>query len=434
MADTYWDPANLLQITESDNASEIQCVGRARSRHNARCRWTLYDSDTTAILRKVKELAASPPSKVAERDLEGLAKLCLCHEYHSGQWLEVAQRWKPVVAKAVKHHERVSKEQASPFELTLLKIQLSLNRADLSASEERRRVVEEELEHAKLKESRLAQEHISSMTRLQESLEAEKVRLTKSLNELNVTRGELAKADAQLSSLRQEVGVARGLLDEELTKTTTLEKAVKEGAEELREARRLLEEARKSRTQEVAQELEQRDRLLAEEKSKTTKVEEATKHLEHRLLEEARRTERLLDEERAKIHALEETKEMLRRQLSDAEARSTQNAAEADKANRDNQVLLQDNAAANKHLDHLRTDLEDLRVEVQRRRDDGSVLARQLQTAQVDKQALLSTHSQLTAQNNALLRQIAALEASLAKCWRRRIRAWLERKKGVLHW
>ncbi|KAL2136762.1 hypothetical protein VTI74DRAFT_1803 [Chaetomium olivicolor] len=450
MADTYWDPGNLLQITESDTASEVQCVGRARSRHDARCRWTLYGSDATAILCKVKELAVSPPSKVTQGDLENLATLCLCHEYHSGQWFEVAQRWKHVVAKAVTHHERLSKERGPitnehPLETTMRMLELTVARlslkklqeelssvqTDLSASEERRRAVEEELEHAKLKESKLVQEHVESVAQLQESREAEHARLTESLNELDANRSELAGAEAQVSRLRQEVGMARRLLDEERTKTTALEETVKEmercvqeGDEKLAEARRLLDEARKSMTEKAALEVEQRDRLLAE-KTKTTKLEEATQHLEHRLQEITVQTERLLDEERAKIHLLEEDKETLRRRLLEAEARSTRSAAEADSANRDNQALLQENAAAIERFGRLQTDLEGVRAEIQRLTDHGSVLGRELEIARVDNQALLSTRSQLVAQNTALLEQITVLEASLAKCWRRRLRACL---------
>ncbi|KXX73686.1 Reticulocyte-binding protein 2 a [Madurella mycetomatis] len=443
MADTYWDPGNLLQITESDNASEIQCVGRARSRHGARCRWTLCGPDATAILRKVRELAVSHPSKATQRDLENLAKICLCHDYHSSQWFEVAQRWKHVVTKAVKHHERISKEHNGPatleclghmsklavveFDLKNLQKELSSVQTDLSASEEQRRAVEEELEHAKLRGSTLAQEHVDSVNRLHESCEAERTRLAESLSEL-------AKAEAQASSLRQEVGMAHCLLDEEKTKRTALEETVKEmerrareRAEELAEARHLLEEERKSMAEKVALELDERDRLLAEEKTKTMELEEATQRLEHRLSEVTVQTERVLDEERAKTHLLEEAKETLRRRLLEAEASSAHSAAEADRANRDNQALLRDNAAAAENLSRLQTDLVGIRAEIQRRTDHGSVLGRELQIARVDNQSLRSTHSQLTARNTVLTEQIAALEASLAKCWRRRLRAWLQK-------
>lgn len=443
MADTYWDPGNLLQITESDSASEIQCVGRARTRHGARCRWTLCGPDATAILSRVNELAASPPKKVTQTDLENLAKLCLCRDYHSSQWFEVAQRWKHAVTKAVKHHERISKERNGPKALECLdhaseliaaeldrqnlRKELSSAQADLSASKERQREVEEELEHAKLRESKLAQEHVDSVNQLQESCKAESARLAESLTNK-------AKAKAQVSSLQQEVGMAHCLLDEERTKTTALGEAVKEMerfAQEITEklvgAQRLLDEERKIMTERVALELEERDRLLAEEKTKTTKLEEAAQHLEHQLSEVTARTGRMLDEERAKIRLLEEANETLGRRLLEAEARSSQSAAEAAQAKRDNQALLQDNAAAAENLGHLQTDLVGIRAEIQRRTNHGSVLGQELQIARVDNQALRSAHTQLVAQNTALVEQIAALEASLAKCWRRRLRAWLHK-------
>jgi chromosome segregation ATPase len=159
---------------------------------------------------------------------------------------------------------------------------------------------------------------------------------------------------------------------------------------------------------------------LAEERAKATKLEEATRHLKHRLSETTAQTEHLLEEEKAKVHLLEETEETLRRRLLEAEARSTQSAAEADRANRDNQALLQDNVAAAEQFGRLQTDLQGVRAEIQRRIDHGSVLGREVQIARVDYQALLS-------QNTALLKQITALEASLAKCWRRRLLAWLHK-------
>lgn len=443
-SETYWDPGNLLQITESDGKSQVQCVGRARSRYNARCRWTVANSDTTVVLGKLRELASSPPSKVTKQDLEELAVHCLCRDYHSHQWLEVAQRWEPVVAQAVKHSERTVKGQAHlapeagpgsrdwlvTYELTMAQLELSLARKNFSASEEQRLVAEKALEHVKLREAELELEHTSTLAQVRKHLQDAREHLANYSRGIDVISDQLRDSVAQVSGLQHELGAARGLLDKERAKSTALEKAVTEKIEELEEARRFLEEAKRSREREVVQERERQDRLLAEEKSKSAGLEEANQHLKHRSLEEADRMEREFGEKAARIQALEETEGVLKRQLSEAEARATQSVAAADEANRTNEALLRKVAADNKDLDTLRTDLEDFKAEVQRRADDSSALARQLQTAQTDNQALLSIRLQLAAQNGALFQQIAALDALLAKCWRRRIRAWLDKRKA----
>lgn len=398
MADTYWDPGNLLQITESDAALEIQCVGRARSQHNSRCRWTLCGADASAILRKVQKLALLPPSEVTQHDIETLARLCLCQKYHSTQWLEVAQRWRLVIAKAIKHHERLSRSQelaTAESQLTIAKLGLEqfqktlfAARTEFSNSEARRRAVEKELDHAK-------NSHLKVI---------------------------------------DELAVARRLLEEERLKTTNLEDAaretdrsVRERDDELAEARRLVEEAQTIMAESTALISERRDHLLAEEQAKATGLEQAIQHLEHRLSEANAQAERISNEQQAKTRLLEETQETLMQRLSEAEARATKCAAEAAEARRNHEALFRDNTAAAQQFEHLQTDLEGVRAEIRRRTDHGAVLEGELQKARHENQALLATHSQLRAQNTAFCEQVAILEASLAKCFRRRLSAWLRK-------
>jgi chromosome segregation ATPase len=355
----------------------------------------LCGSDATAILRKVQELALSPPSKVTQQDLEALAKLCLCREHHSGQWPETAQRWKPVVAKATKHHERFSKGQdpaVSESQLIIAKLGLEqfqktlfAARTELADSEERRQGLEKDIELAKIAESKLAGELVAT----------------------------------------------HKLLDEERVKITTLEeemaRRVQEGGNELTEARRLFEEARVSMAKQAALMSEQRDHSLAEERKKVTRLEQEIRDLGHRLSEASTKAERLLSEEKSKTRLLDETQAALMRRLSEAEAKSADCAAKADRARRENEALSRDKAAAAQQFGLLQTDLEGVRAEIRRRTDHGSVLERELNMARIDNQALRSAHSQLTAQNTELCEQISALENALAKSWHRRLSAWMHK-------
>jgi chromosome segregation ATPase len=355
MAETYWDPANLLQIADSYAALDIQCVGHAKSRHNARCRGFMSGADASAVLAKVKKLAAIPPGKVTQQELEELAKLCLCRDYHFSQWYQVAQRWKPTLAMAVKHHERLVKGSPAPdkqlenllqerrkcFEVigvneddadlptklsahlrgkanarpssdatvSQLQSDLAAARATLSASEERVREVEDELHRGKLKETELSGERLAATWRIEESRKSERTRLAEMLAMLETANSDRGRLEAMVNVLKDDLENVNRSLDDEKTKTTELQEA-NDALE------RRLTEATKTTTR--------ADRLLGEEKAKASRaraLEKEKQDLERRLSKanaEATSTRSLLEEEKAKTDTFQAKQEDFERRLVEA--------------------------------------------------------------------------------------------------------------------
>ena len=90
-----------------------------------------------------------------------------------------------------------------------------------------------------------------------------------------------------------------------------------------------------------------------------------------------------------------------------------------------NESLSQSNAALTSQLRHFESDLEGIRAELERRANHNTVLGSELRAARVESHALLAAHAELATQNTALIDQVAALEAKLAKSRGRRFRKWM---------
>ncbi|KAK4236184.1 hypothetical protein C8A03DRAFT_35943 [Achaetomium macrosporum] len=440
MDETHWDPGNLLQITEPDREFEIQCVGRAVSKFNARCRWTKSGDDAAAIRSRVRQLAANPPSEATQQDLESLARLCVCEGFHSNQWLQVARRWKSVVATAVQHHEKlVAKtssivDKAQPEKLLLERqkcleiLGAQVNERDLvgkltayvshNQSEKREneaklvqlqselarsllRELKQSFNEAKLREAALTEKYCVELNQLGQTAITEISRV-----------GELAgmTARAEFTRLGEEFSMymVRLLKETEEHWEGRLAKEVEESSavtrllEEERLKSRGLEEAKAVLEHQLSEARTRNDHQLDEEKDKTRRVEEANKYLEARFSEANAEAQRLLEEVKAKATMLLEAQEESKRQLSAADTRADKSAAEANKANRDNETLAQENTKILEQLRRLEVDMATSRAEIRHLQDHRVNLERELQQSQADAQALRSTNSQLITETAAL--------------------------------
>ncbi|KAK4032120.1 hypothetical protein C8A01DRAFT_51019 [Parachaetomium inaequale] len=363
MADTYWDPANLLQITDSNTALEVQCLGRAKSRHNARCRWTLSGSDAAAIMAKVRKLATIPPTKVTQQELESLAKLCLCRDYHFSQWYAVAQRWKPALARAVKHHERLARGSVAAekpqsenlaserkqcfkilgfkddgadlpgklsaylrdnadakhrIETTVAELQGDLAAAHVTicTSEDHLREMEGELHRAKTRETELTEECLAAALQVQESRKAKRARLAEMLKGLESANNDRGRLENVVAVLRDELGSATRWLEEERAKADSREEA---------------EEDLKRRLVEAIEAAAQANDLLEEEKTKARELSGAKDDLERRLSganKDIVSTRRRLEEEKGKAKVLRDKQEGFERRVLEAYAQGDRLVAE----------------------------------------------------------------------------------------------------------
>ncbi|PGH07580.1 hypothetical protein AJ80_07969 [Polytolypa hystricis UAMH7299] len=103
----FWDPDSLLQITRN-GSSTMFCVGRARTRFNARCRWEIDPSRYTQICTLLDSIALMPPDSELSADLSKVADLGLC-EHHYGQTREIVRGWK-VILRGPADEYRIRKE------------------------------------------------------------------------------------------------------------------------------------------------------------------------------------------------------------------------------------------------------------------------------------------------------------------------------------
>ena len=99
----YWDPGNLLQVTEEGRGGVVQCVGTTKL-YGVRCRYTTNDG--AVIYQALAELAARRPADISRVDLRRLAVTCLCAEHNRrAQPDAVADRWAAVVRRAARNHD-----------------------------------------------------------------------------------------------------------------------------------------------------------------------------------------------------------------------------------------------------------------------------------------------------------------------------------------
>lgn len=522
MAETCWDPASLLQIADSYSVVEIQCVGHAKSRHNARCRSFMSGADASTILAKVKKLAALPPSKVTQQDLEDLAKLCLCRDYHFSQWYQVAQRWKPTLAMAAKHHDRLSKGSStadkqlekllqerqkclevigvedddadlptklsahlrgkpgakSSNDVTVSRLQadLAAARATISASEERVREVETELDRGKLKETESSGEHLAAAWRIEESRKSERARLAEMLAMLETANSDRGRLETVVNALKDDLGNANRSLEEERANTAELEEAKDDLERRLAEAtkantrneRSLAEEKAKASKakalEKEKQDLERRlskanaeatstqslletekakteafqtkqedferrlveaytlgDQLLADERIKARKLKEANATLEHRVHELSVSSERVFHEEQTKARVISDIKDELKNRLSEVRALG---AAELEMAKRETEAVVKERTVATTQARRAQADLEKAKTSHERLKDQCAVLERELQQSRVTFHGLQSANKSLTEDNIALKQQLSRNEGALSKRWRSRFRSF----------
>lgn len=106
---SYWDPANLLQITldADDSYGSIQCTGESASRANKRCRWDIEDPDRSKVRPLLSQISRLRPEAVPNSTLRELARLCLCPQYHATQDALVVARWTRILKTASEHHRNL---------------------------------------------------------------------------------------------------------------------------------------------------------------------------------------------------------------------------------------------------------------------------------------------------------------------------------------
>ena len=118
----YWDPGNLLQVTDDTRGGVVQCVGSTKKLHAARCRYTINDAGERAAA--LASRAARRPADVGRDELRRLAVACLCVEHHRrSQPPAVTDKWVAVVRRAALHHDGLLEAERERLRLEVLQQQ-----------------------------------------------------------------------------------------------------------------------------------------------------------------------------------------------------------------------------------------------------------------------------------------------------------------------
>lgn len=206
MSQSYWDPANLLQVTfnQDDSYGEIQCVGLARSQRNNRCRWTIEDPDRAKIRPLLIQMSKMKPSIITRETLRRLAVLCLCPDYHARQVDEVVTRWAGVVDRAAEHHKNVIGNTPVPAANDHLNLKESLEDARVNLA-----LARADLELQKASAAQFAARTMESTNRLRSEATSWKEQCEKIEGEKAVQARTIVQLQRSLRELEQGLNEAR---------------------------------------------------------------------------------------------------------------------------------------------------------------------------------------------------------------------------------
>ncbi|RYP68534.1 hypothetical protein DL771_006611 [Monosporascus sp. 5C6A] len=466
MAQTYWDPANLLQVTDNESpGADIQCVGRAQSAFGARCRWTVKEHERAAARSLVTQFATRRPGAVTTDELRRLAQYCLC-QYHGRQQGDTVSRWTRVVRRAAEQHDRLlataraEQRLPTPEAEDVVSVKLEHERALAAAgarSAERVGALEADLREARDKFLSFEKSYVQlrallGMTQKENgdlslrAAEAERQRdalrerLEKAVDEAAAnsdaesTQQSIAMLEARVRDLEGE----RASLREQLTAASDNAVARQEGVDRLSKAVEGLEHDKASLQQEL---------------------KAASHELEGRQTETDRLSKAVTD--------LQQDKFSLQEQLKAALTRSEDKQSAVDRLSRDVDSLRAENGklridrhtavdkldAQQKAFDSLSNEIDSLRLEngglradrdgalnslkstaLERdaARDEASRLAAGLEQCRTELEIGRGRNAELRERSAALGLRVSTLEASVATCSLHGFGVWFGRQSRKL--
>lgn len=444
---TFWDPGNLLQITSADDhgSYDIKCIGFARSKNNARCRWTVHDS--SSIYSLLEGMAQKKPANITRDQLRELAQLCLCTGYHFGQVQEVVQRWTAVVERAAKEQERLiantnellnprgrettlQSEDKIAHNLEIFKAQEKLEKSEGVNAELRTRVVDAE-----------------------DTLKWYHTREAQLLGQIDEQRIEMQR---ELASMKLKVGIAQEEKEREAlqkkTLSDTLEKLLMEQAADQNETRQNFE----METRRLQADLSVANNATSESIARSKLLESLLDSLQAEILHvrsdneslNSRQTSMEADLRQSKIllascqeeqaqyiattKSLESQNSSLQAQLVLVNGDLERSQGECARVLQEKDSLLLENTNIQDQQNSMMETLKNLQLESEDAKIEGYHLAASLsksnQLLQSSQQELLiiqERNIKLSDQGLVLQQQLSILEKSIQSCWWHRIRAWI---------
>ncbi|RYP83841.1 hypothetical protein DL770_005311 [Monosporascus sp. CRB-9-2] len=409
MAQTYWDPANLLQVTDDDSPrGNIQCVGRARSAFDARCRWTLNEPERATARAILTQLAARKPGTVTAEELRRLAKCCLC-QYHGRQQGDAVNRWTRVAKRAAEQHDRLMAAARSEQRLPtpeaedVISVKLEHERALATVrarSTERVRALEAELREARDKLLSVEKGYVQ-LRALLGMTQKENGDLSLRVTEVERQRDALKE---QLEKAAEEGAANRDAAESRQQSITRLETAVRDLEGERASLREQLVGANDNavaRQEEVDRLSKAVEGLEHDKASLQQELKASTNELEDRQTEADRLSKAVTDLQHDKLSLQEQLEAALIR-LEDKQSAVDRLSGDVDSLRAENGKLGVDRQAAIDKLDAQQTALDNLSNEIDSLRLENGKLG-------VDRQAAIDKLDVQQTALDSLLNEIDSL-------------------------
>ncbi|RYO85240.1 hypothetical protein DL766_000116 [Monosporascus sp. MC13-8B] len=463
MAQTYWDPANLLQITDDDSpGGDIQCVGRARSAFGARCRWTVDEPKRATARVLLTQLAARRPSAVTAEELPRLAQCCLC-QHHVRQGADAASRWTRVVRRAAEQHDRLVAAARSEGEQRLptpeaedvVAVKLELERelaAARARSAERVRALEADLRDARDKLLSVEKGYVQlrallGMTQRENGdlslrvAEAERQRdalgeqLERAVDAGNRDAESTQQSITGLETRVRDLEGERASLRERLVAADGNAVARQEEVDRLSKAVGGLEHDKAS----LQQELKAASDELEDRQTEADRLSKAVTDLQHdksSLQEQLKAALIKSDDQQSAVDRLSEEVDSLRAENGklriDCDAKLDAQQAALDKHSNETDSLRLENGKLRADRDAALDSLKSTSLERDAARDEASRLAAGLEQSRTELEVGRSRNAELRERAAALGRRVSTLEAGVATCSLHGLGVWFGRQSRKL--
>ncbi|RYP31954.1 hypothetical protein DL767_005495 [Monosporascus sp. MG133] len=466
MAQTYWDPANLLQITDDDSpGGDVQCVGRARSAFNSRCRWTGGEHDRATARALLTQFAARRPGTVTADELRRLAQCCLC-QYHGRQQGDAVSRWTRVARRAAEQHDRLvaaarsEQRLPTPEAEDVISVKLELERALATArarSAERIGALEADLREARDKLLLVEKGYVQLRALLgmtqnengdlsQRVAEAERQRdalkeqLEKAVDEAAANRDaeSTQQSITKLETAVRDLEGERASLREQLVAANDNAVARQEEVDRLSKAVEGLEHDKAS----LQQELTAASNELGDRQTEVDRLSKAVTDLQHGKLSLQEQLEAAIVRSKDKqsavdrlsgdVDSLQAENEKLRidRQAAINKLDAQQTALVSLSNERDSLRL--ENVKLGADRDAALNNLNSTTLERNDARDDAERLAAGLERSRTELEVERGRNAELRERTAALGRRVSTLEASVATCSLHGFGVWFGRQSRKL--
>ena len=332
------------------------------------------------------------------QDLNSLAKLCLCEDYHYDQRSEVVERWAPLIQVAVQYYKHSTGENSKAHADRL---------ADLLLERKRCLKFLGEPEDSK---SDLVLNVIAHLDRLK----ADKLKAEATAMELQQTL--LATQNQFLlfkkSSQASEDAIQRLNSMQEAHLLDLLEESENEILE--------LRGTHKAELSRVKEELEDANKHKTALENSFAVLQADCKNINCQL-----------DKERGSMSRLAEEKVALEGRLAEATAKAEGSLIQLEKASQENKTLHDENSSAVNQLDFLETKLSTAKDEIQQLKEIKLFTQQKLHQFQEEFKLIQRENSELGQEKSVLRGRITVLEEHVSSCWLHRFRTFAKRLSCV---